>query len=69
MGAAHRLACIFLVVSLAAPAVAAAAAPAALMNKSITISFNATGDAKSASGQVRGFTTQVSHLRSAPCHS
>jgi hypothetical protein len=38
----------------------AAAAPAGAMNKTITISFTATGMAKSADGQAKGFSTAVS---------
>jgi hypothetical protein len=44
---------------LSAPAFAAGA-PAAAMNKTITISFTATGMAKSADGQAKGFSTAVS---------
>jgi hypothetical protein len=49
-----------LLVFLAAPATAASV-PAAAMNKTITISFT-TGNAKSADGQTRGFSTSVSRI-------
>ncbi len=61
MNFSSRLACIFLVASLSAPAFAGGV-PAAAMNKTITISFAATGNAKSADGQVKGFSTQVSRI-------
>ena len=47
-----------ILVWLAAPAFAGGA-PAAALNKTITISFAATGNAKSADGQSKGFSTSV----------
>src|SRR5258708_5722960 len=46
---------------LSAPATAAGV-PAAAMDKTITISFIATGNFKSADGQTRGFSTSVSRI-------
>jgi hypothetical protein len=47
-----------LLVGLTAPAMAAGT-PTAAMNKTITISFTATGNATSADGQTKGFSTSV----------
>jgi len=44
-----------------APAIAASA-PAAALNKTITISFTAKGMAKSPDGQTKGFSTSVSRV-------
>jgi hypothetical protein len=49
-----------LLASFAAPA-AAAGPPAAALNKTITIAFTATGNAKSADGRTRTFSTAVTH--------
>ncbi|SRR6266545_3277669 len=48
-------------VFLATPATAAGV-PAAAMNKTVTISFTATGSAKSADGQTKAFSTSVSRI-------
>jgi hypothetical protein len=55
----HRMAAVILVASCLAPAFAAAGVPAAAMNKTITISFNATGIAKAPDGAEKAFSTQV----------
>ena len=56
------VASIFLLTSFWSPAFAEGGVPAQIRNKTITISFNATGNAKSADGQVKGFSTQVSRI-------
>ena len=56
-----RLACTFTFALLCGPALSAGAPPQA-MNKTITISFTASGMAKSPEGQVKGFSTQVSRI-------
>jgi hypothetical protein len=61
MSSTYRLASVFLVALLSGPAFAAGV-PAQAMNKTITISFSATGNAKSPDGQVKGFSTQVSRM-------
>jgi hypothetical protein len=43
-------------------AVPAAAAPSGLLNKTITVSFTASGIATSSSGVTHGFSTQVSRI-------
>ena len=53
----------FLLASVSGPAFAGGV-PAAAMNKTITVSFAATGNAKSSDGQVKGFSTQVSRMPS-----
>jgi len=50
-----------LLVGLSAPAMAAGA-PSAALNKTVTISFTATGNAKSADGQTKGFSTSVQRI-------
>ena len=60
MNFTYRITAGFVIASLSAPALAAGGVPAQAMNKTITISFAATGNAKSADGQVKGFSTQVS---------
>jgi hypothetical protein len=59
MNFTQRMAAIILIASCSTPAFAAGGVPAAAMNKTITISFNATGMAKGADGQQKGFSTQV----------
>jgi hypothetical protein len=56
------VASIFLLTSFWSPAFAEGGVPAQIRNKTITISFNATGNAKSPDGQVKGFSTQVSRI-------
>jgi hypothetical protein len=55
----HACAGLICAASLLTLSPAFAAAPAAAMNKTITISFNATGVAKSDDGQVKNFSTSV----------
>jgi hypothetical protein len=55
------LASTFTFALLCGPALAAGAPPQ-VMNKTITISFTASGMAKSPEGQVKGFSTQVSRI-------
>lgn len=43
-------------------AAVAGAAPAGALNKTITVSFTSTGQAKSADGQSKGFSTQVTRI-------
>jgi len=57
----YRTASVLLLVFLATPATAASV-PAAAMNKTITISFTATGNAKDANGQTKGFNTSVTRV-------
>lgn len=59
MNSTYRMAAVILMASCSAPAFAAGGVPAAALNKTITISFNATGMAKGADGQEKGFSTQV----------
>ena len=56
-----RLAGAVLLVLLCVPGLAAGAPPQA-MNKTITISFTASGMAKSPEGQVKGYSTQVTRI-------
>jgi hypothetical protein len=61
MNCTYRVAAGFLMASFSAPA-GAAGVPAQAMDKTITISFAASGNAKSADGRVKGFSTQVSRI-------
>lgn len=61
MTSTYRFAAVLLMASFSTP-VFAGSVPAQAMNKTITISFAATGNAKSADGRVKGFSTQVSRI-------
>jgi hypothetical protein len=58
----YRATSIFLLAWFSAPAFAGGGVPAQIGNETITISFNATGNAKSTYGQVKGFSTRVSRI-------
>ncbi len=57
MNSTSRVAAVILMASFSAPAFAGV--PAEAMNKTITVSFNASGMAKGADGREKGFSTQV----------
>jgi hypothetical protein len=61
MNFSYAIAGVFLLAAVSAPAFAGGV-PAAAVNKTITVSFAATGNAKSADGHVKGFSTQVSRI-------
>lgn len=57
-----RMICLTAAIVFALHSSSALAAPAGVLNKTITISFAATGMAKGPDGQSKGFTTKISRI-------